>query len=162
MLLAIFIGFGGAGWPILALIIAAICFVLLRKRATVRAARGEQAGRAGGRPSAPTISATIARPLPSSSVGRGRRVRSRAGVAVAAAWSARGALSAAAAVDGDDRGGVVGVLGADPAHDLAAAVGLQRLERQLVAGLARDLDREAEVLEGAGRDRVVLARRRSR
>ena len=98
------------------------------------AVAGVVVGRGGGRARAPRTAASSAR-------------------GVAAACSS----DAAPARDRDDRGRVVGVLGADPAHDLAAGVGLQRLEGQLVAGLAGDLDREPEVLERAGRDRVVVA-----
>jgi hypothetical protein len=46
---------------------------------------------------------------------------------------------------------------ADPAHDLAVGVRLQRLEGQLVARLAGDLDREREVHELARGDPPVRA-----
>ena len=127
----------GAGWPILVADHRRDLLHGLQADASASAQRTPATPTA--RPSAPTISATIARPLPpSSSVVAD--VRSAAtGVAVAGRG---GAVLGRGRGHGDDRGGVVGALGADPAHDLAAAVGLQRLEGQLVAGLAGDLARE--------------------
>ena len=56
-----------------------------------------------------------------------------------------------------DRRGAIGAFRPDPAHDLAAGVGLQRLERELRArGLVGEPERQAEVLELARLDAFAV------
>ena len=86
------------------------------------------------RPSAPTTSASTASqvgapspsssPLPVGGLGRGLDVRGRR------------VVPALGGGELDLRRGLVGVRRPDPADDLAVAVGLERLERELVSGLS--------------------------
>ena len=124
----------------------------MRASPCVRRQAGEpgDAGRGRRRPSA-TMASVSSPPV----VGRRRRGAAPRALLAAPRWGRRGRRPSPARRERDGRRRLVGVRRADPAHDLAALVGLERLEGQRVAGLALRARRATGRSPGTGRGAIA-------